>query len=645
MAFYVSVSIHNTLIEYMLDIEEKGGISGLTIDNMRAYPVIGELDEDALATIYPYLSEQSHEDGTIILKQGQSSDSFYIVLSGHLEVYLENERNVKIARLERGHFVGEMSCLSGDPVSATVKAVGKVHTISLPRQGILLLMDRSASFRQHMIEAMIKRIRESNDRVAEEFTRSITVTRELELERQVQYGSLVGSSRFMGQLREDIDRCAHRKDPICIVGEKGVGKLHVAYEIHRRSRSAEYPILSVDGNSFHQDEWETKVRAASEGTIVLDNVDSMPEDILHGLLQTTKDTRIIMTSRNKLTNVQATEITILPLRERKEDIPELVYAFLAAAGADDPQESISQEALHMITAYPYLSGNIYELKRVVQDAYVVSGGQTILRRHLRFGGSREPGTRPRIGLALGSGAARGGAHVGVIKVLEQEGIPIDMIAGTSVGAFIGALYVGGQPVSAFEKVLPTVRWGQLVNFVWPPKALVSNHPMARFVEKYIGPVHFEELPIPFAAVASDAVTGESYIFNKGRVSHAICASTAIPGFIRPVQVQHRYLVDGAVVHPVPVALTKSMGADVVIAVDLSTPILGEPKNFITAILNTIEIMSQKIIAEEVPLADIVLKPEITTNQVSFKLSAHNIAMGEKAAREALAMIKSKLVEG
>src|SRR5690606_34524017 len=128
-----------------------------------------------------------------------------------------------------------------------------------------------------------------------------------------------------------------------------------------------------------------------------------------------------------------------------------------------------------------------------------------------------------------------------------------------------------------------------------------NLRMARFVEKFIGPVTFEELPIPFAAVASDALTGEPYIFNSGRVSHAICASTAIPGIIQPVQHGGRLLIDGAVVHPVPVALAKSMGADIVIAVDLSEPVMSQrelPRNFVAKIVNTIEIMNKKMIAEE-----------------------------------------------
>jgi predicted acylesterase/phospholipase RssA len=577
----------------------------------------------------------------VILKQGQVSEIFHIILSGEVEVYLENERNILIANLKRGHFVGEMSCLTGNRVSATVQAAGTVQTVSMPRQGILLLMDRSASFRKHMIEAMVKRIQESNDRVAEEFTRSLAVMRELELERQARYGPLAGSSRFMQQLRRDIAECAQRQDPVCIIGEKGVGKSHVAYEIHRLSSRSEYPIVSVDCGNFQKEDWDKKVRAAKGGTIVLEYVNALSPDVLRDLLHMAEDTRIIMTAKD-MPEVNALKVNMIPLRERKEDIPEIVYSFLTAGQWEDPQEMISQDAMNMITAYPYLGGNVGELKQVVQDALVLSGNRMILKRHLRFGRRREPGTRPKVGLALGSGAARGAAHVGVIKVLEEEGIPIDIIAGTSVGAFIGALYAGGQPVSAFEKVLPTVRWRQLVSPVLPPKALVSNHPMVRFVEKYIGPVDFESLPIPFAAVASDVVSGEAYIFNQGRVSHAICASTAIPGFIRPVKQQERCLVDGAVVHPVPVALTRSMGADVVIAVDLSTPSLGEPKSFVAAILNTIEIMSQKIILEEAQMADVVIKPEITTNQVSFKLSSYNIAAGEKAAREALALIHSKL---
>lgn len=623
--------------------EDDRMIQALNRDQMKHFPIIGDLEEHDIDTIYPLLKQHVYADGTVILRQGQSSESFHILISGMLDVYIEGERKVSVARLMPGHFFGEMSCLTGNEVSASVQAIGGVHTLSMPKAGILLLMDRSRSFRKHMIEAMIQRISESNDRVIAEYERSFAVMRQLELERKAAYGPLIGSGTFMQHLRQTIARLAAGQEPACFIGEKGVGKFHAAYEIHHQSVRSEFPILSVDGASFHLEEWEMKCRAAAEGTIVLEHADQLPGDLLHQILQSRSDARLILTA-NHQPKVNVERLKIVPLRERKEDIPELVRQFLIETGAANVQEAISNEALNMITAYPFLDGNIEELKRVVQDALVISGGKTILNKHLRFGHARKAGERPKIGLALGSGSSRGAAHVGVLKTLEQENIPVDIIAGTSVGAFIGALYAGGQPISAFESVLPTVKWRQLVQFTMPPKALVSNKPMARFVEKYIGPVHFHELNIPFAAVASDARSGEAYILNKGKVSHAICASTAIPGVMKPVNYEQRLLLDGAIVHPVPAALAKSMGADLVIAVDLSVPAFTKraPKNFVASILNTIEMMSKKIVTDELQLADVILNPQIENHQISFKNSAALIQMGEKVTREALAVIKAKI---
>lgn len=612
-------------------------------ENLQGYPVIAELESVDIEAITPYLLEHVYPDGAIILKQGQPSEIFHILLDGQLDVCLEQEREVSVATLEPGHFVGEMSCLTGNAVSATVRAIGTVRTLSMPREGMLLLMDRSSSFRQHMLEAMIQRISESNERVMEEYSRSLAVIRQLESERQVTYGSLIGSSVFMQTLREQVTAHAHDHAPLCILGEKGVGKFHVAYAIHQQSSRRELPILSVDGASFRLDEWEMKVRATREGTIVLEHADLLPADVLHQIISTLPRTRLMMTAQH-MPDIDIQQLQVIPLRERVEDIPELVDAWLTEAQVVDREHPISRDAMNMICNYPYLSGNVQELKRVVEDSLVVSGGKTIQTRHLRFGRYRQPGERPKIGLALGSGSSKGAAHAGVLKVMEQADIPVDIIAGTSVGAFIGALYAGGQPISAFERVLPTVRWGQLVSLTMPPAAFVSNHPMVKFVEKYIGPVDFDQLRIPFAAVASDALSGEAYILNKGKVSHAICASTAIPGVMKPVNYQGRLLIDGAVAHPVPVALARSMGADIVVAVDLSAPASDKkaPKNFIGSILNTIEIMSKKIVTEELQLADIVLNPKFETLQVSFKASAEYIAAGEQAARASLDDLRRKI---
>src|SRR5690606_20676011 len=181
------------------------------------------------------------------------------------------------------------------------------------------------------------------------------------------------------------------------------------------------------------------VEAAKGGTVILNDADLLPADLLRRLIHETAGTRLVMTAQ-QLPDVQTEVIEMPPLRERTEDIPELVADILSREGVAAPHEVVAQDAMRMLTMYPYMKQNVEELEQVVQRALVLSGGNTIRVSHLRFGGPREPGARPKIGLALGSGSARGAAHVGVLKVLEEESIPIDMIAGTSVGAFIGALY-------------------------------------------------------------------------------------------------------------------------------------------------------------------------------------------------------------
>ncbi len=611
-----------------------------TSSKLSGYPIIRDLEPLDQRAIQPYLQENTYPDGHILLHEGQSNDSFHILLSGALDVFLSHPYRVSIARLEAGQFIGEMSCLTNELISATVQAVGTVRTVSMSREGLLLLMDGSSPFFKQMFNLMIKRVGRSNDRVLEERSRSVTVLKQLEEQQQAQYGQLVGSSVFMQQLHREIARHAEHHRTICIVGERGTGKSHVAHAIHYQSDRRLQPLIMVNLAEFHTEQWEMRLKAAMGGTIVLEQAHHLPAARLRDLIEAATEARVILTAEHQLQTAAET-IKLIPLRERVEDLPALIEAILTSSGVEHPSAAITEDALRMIQLFPFLHENVRELKKLVHDALILSGGKKITIQHLRFGSAREPGTRPKIGLALGSGSVRGSAHVGVLKVLEEENIPVDMIAGSSVGAFIGALYAGGQPISAFERVLPTVRWRQLTNFRLSLGGFMDNRPMAQFVEKFIGPVDFNELRIPFAAVASDAATGEAYILNEGRVSHAICASTAIPGVMRPVAYKNRLLADGGVAHPVPAALVKSMGADIVIAVNVALPSANRrvSKNFITSILNTIEMMSERLVNEELQLADVVLHPQFDVNQFSFKASPSFILAGEAVTRASLASIK------
>jgi NTE family protein len=179
---------------------------------------------------------------------------------------------------------------------------------------------------------------------------------------------------------------------------------------------------------------------------------------------------------------------------------------------------------------------------------------------------------PRVGLALGSGGARGAAHVGILKVLEREGVKVSAIAGSSIGAMVGGAYAAGIPLSRIEEEwLTTSRTRLLRSFLptFPRAGLSSGAGLRRYLREILGDVRIEELPVPFAAVATDLDTGEPVVLREGPLVEAIRASTAIPGIFQPVRWEGRLLVDGGMVEPLPVRVCRELGAEIVIAVDVN----------------------------------------------------------------------------
>jgi NTE family protein len=180
-----------------------------------------------------------------------------------------------------------------------------------------------------------------------------------------------------------------------------------------------------------------------------------------------------------------------------------------------------------------------------------------------------PGQKWKIGLALGSGAARGLAHVGILKVLEEAGVRVDYIAGTSIGAFIGALYAAGMPVREMETVLCELDWRslpRLLGLVLPKTGLIDGKKVATFMAELLPVRTFEELHIPLAMTATDLDSGEALVIRKGSLLPGLQAATAFPGIFPPVLFGERYLVDGGLCNPVPADVAYQMGADKVIGV-------------------------------------------------------------------------------
>jgi len=186
----------------------------------------------------------------------------------------------------------------------------------------------------------------------------------------------------------------------------------------------------------------------------------------------------------------------------------------------------------------------------------------------------------KIGLALGGGSARGWAHIGVIRALNEAGIDIDYIAGTSIGSVVGSVFASGN-IKDLEEVAVRLDWKQiayLFDVVLPKSGLIDGKKVAGFVRNHLRKSNIEELPIPFCAVSTDLDTGHEVVIRKGDIIEAVRASISIPGIFTPVRNNGRILVDGGLVNPVPVSVVREMGADFVIAVDLSHGIVGKKKS-------------------------------------------------------------------
>ena len=199
------------------------------------------------------------------------------------------------------------------------------------------------------------------------------------------------------------------------------------------------------------------------------------------------------------------------------------------------------------------------------------------RAHVSRHGDKHPVTRPRIGLALGSGAGRGWAHIGILKALTKAGIEPDIVCGTSVGALVGGVYLGGHlPIlEQWARGLTKMRILRLLDFRMGGGGFVSGDRLGGLLTRNLGKTRIEDMPKPFAAVATDLTTGHEVWFRNGPAVNAIRASYALPGVFSPVKIDGQWLVDGALVNPLPVSVCRALGAELVIAANLNGDVIGK----------------------------------------------------------------------
>ena len=257
------------------------------------------------------------------------------------------------------------------------------------------------------------------------------------------------------------------------------------------------------------------------------------------------------------------------------------------------------------------------------------------------------GIKPRkIGLALSGGSLHGAAHIGVLRVLESVGVFPAIIAGTSAGAIIGSVYAAGTPVESISTLWRQTNWPNLIKVDWKNSlGLFDTQPLEKLIQSEIGDINFEQLARKFSCVACDLLQGEAVIFDKGPVAPAVRASAAFPGLFNPISSEGKLLIDGGVIDNLPVNQVRSMGADYIIAVDLSIgkKLRNAPGNLLELLYQVTRLMQTRSALPDRKTIDCYIHPKVGDfSQWSFGSAVDLETRGEEAAKAVLPQLNKDL---
>lgn len=253
---------------------------------------------------------------------------------------------------------------------------------------------------------------------------------------------------------------------------------------------------------------------------------------------------------------------------------------------------------------------------------------------------------PTVGLALGGGAARGFAHVGVIQVLEEAGLRPDLVVGTSAGSLVAALYASGRSGAQLQQVAEAMEEAAFTDWTLPifSRGMLRGEALARYVNAQVGNKLIEQMALPLGIVATDLGSGSGVLFQRGDTGTAVRASSAVPALFQPVKIGTREFVDGGLVSPVPVRFARQMGAEVVIAVDISSAPEGNPAgDTLQVLLQTFAIMGKSINGHELREADVVVRPALVgVGSADFTARRRAIEAGRGAMQRLLPQLRAAI---
>lgn len=659
---------------------------------LQTIPLFESLSPETRTFIASRMRTETFASGELIVRQGDTGDSLYIITNGLVKV-TKRERtgeSHELARLRTGDYFGEMSLLAGQPRSADIIAVTETTTLILYKEELEKLLQESPAVAMHFNKVLSKRLRDTSQMnvTAKQKVSTIALySRYVEPSLQLTLAMNLAVS-FMQELMKSV----------ILVEASGLeAELNHLLQL-------DLPTASPSATNYHDaidsDDLTPFIRCHKSGLHMLSiaagsklkqrtfEKDVTPllkklrQEYDYVLVNCAKSiTRLIDTTLHQADLVMYfTPLSEEAIQRCKKDADLFVqgdrdqHELLITVIREEQQPLILSHPLEEILA-PHAFMTIHKNNSIL--AHFISTGQPFVLEHPQANISkslqhiaRRIG-RVRVGLAFGSGAARGFAHVGVFKVLEAHHIPVDMITGTSMGAFVGGFAAAGVSALELEQMVLYYRDRRKVKYTifdltLPLHGISKGNRLAKFMRSHLKDVTIDELPIPFAAVATDINSGQEVILRHGRLWEALRASGSVPVIFEPYMLDGRYLVDGGLTNPLPTDILIENDLDFIISSSvnsvetLSKRFSGEDggmilpadetadhppdkamkKCSITNVLSrTIGIMSGTNTQSKARLADIDIRPEVSAiDWNDFHRGDELLHAGELAAEKAMPAI-------
>lgn len=658
---------------------------------LKRTPLFAGLSVEDLSKLAARLQLLSLPKGATIFKQGDESDALYLIVSGHARRYRAVDgQETLVAYLGRGDVIGETGMLTGGPRSATVRVDATSELLKLPRKDFEECLRAHPPILLHLSRTLASRLIEGGQAAAKpsaEQARLVALDCALPRRDRALIAWRLGAE-LAAQTRKKVLVVDLAPEPGDIARAAGLKPAPVAETALRAANlrdpaalaalAQEHPsgvrILSVSpatlgGRLFSQLYlFLNAVRDSHELALLC--LGGPRGDVERAAL--TEADLILMAGCDAMRpQYRHMEVEVPPLAEEARRILRL---WIGDLEPEDAPLLIGAE--RVVVPWSEAAVEAYEKDGRSDSAFAVEpkAAKALGRLARRLGGVQ-------VGLALGTGAALGHSTIGVLKVLKREGIPVDMIAGTSMGSLIAGCYAAGYEPEEIEQLAMRIDKAWVYeNLFWditvPRSGLFAGDTLLRFIRSYMGSREFSDMELPFACVAADIETGEEVVLRQGRVAEAIRASCGLPLIFEPTQLSGRWLVDGGIVNPVPTRVIADMGADILLAVNLTMPagerktkvherhsrrLLDQPlnletlrqaampvlpkafraPNFPEVFFQMIYTMEYEVAQSRLDIAHVTMFPDLKGfSWTELHRAGEIIAAGERAAEEALPRLKA-----